>query len=129
MPRQLALPGRLAALGVDRDQVAVDVGEEDLALVVDRRGDVGRRARVLRVGIAFPEHLAVPQPHRLGVAVLVDDVGDATGDRRWKLDQGVGVDRPGFAQRRVQRPLISRQVVSALGDPAEERPVDQAGPG
>ncbi len=103
MAGQLALPDLLAGLGVDGDQVAVDVGEEDLALVVDGRGHVGRRARVLRVGDPFPEDLAIAQPHRFGVAVLVDDVGDAVGDRGRELDQRVRVDRPGFAQRRVER--------------------------
>ena len=96
----------LPLLRVDRDQPAVDVGEEDEAAVVDGRGDVGRRAGVPRVGDPFPEHLAVAQPHRFRVAELVDDVGDAVGERRRELDQRVGVDRPGFAQGRVEGPAV-----------------------
>jgi hypothetical protein len=127
---QLACPDLLAGLGVNRDEVAVDVGEEDLAFVVDGRGDVGRRAGVLRVGGAFPEDLAIAQPHPLGIAELVDHVGDAVGDRGRELDQRVGIDRPGFAQRRIERPPGRRgKVVRALGDAAEERPGDEAGLG
>jgi hypothetical protein len=95
--------------------------------VVERGGDVRRRAGVLRVGDLFPEHLAVAHPHRFRVAELVDDVGDAAGDGRRELDQRVGVDRPGFAQRRVEALAFGRQIVGPLGDAAEERPVDQGG--
>jgi hypothetical protein len=45
-----AHPDPPAGRRVDREQVTIDVGEEDLAFVVDRRGDVGRGAAVLGVG-------------------------------------------------------------------------------
>jgi hypothetical protein len=114
-----------AALGVDRDQATVEVGEEDDPVVDHRRGHVGRDADVARVGGPFPDDPAIAQAHRFRIAELVDHVGDAAGDRGWELDQRVGVDRPGSAQRGVEVPARGGKVVGALGDPSEKRPVDQ----
>jgi hypothetical protein len=94
---QVALPGGPAGGGVDRDQVAVEEGEEDLALVVDGRGHEGRRPLQARIAFPLPEHRVVAQPDRPRVAVLVGDVGDAAGNRRRELDQRVRADRPRFA--------------------------------
>ena len=124
---QVALPGGLAGGRVDRDQIAVEEGEEDAALVVDRRGDEGRRAGEAMVGDPFPEDFVVAQPYRPHVAELVGDIGDAAGERGRELDQRMRVDRPRFAQRRIEVPPFVRQVMGALRHTAEERPVDERG--
>ncbi len=125
MGLQVALPRRFPRAGVDSHQIAIDVGEIDEAPVVDGGRHVGRRPAEAPVPPALPEDLAVGEADGAGVAVLVDDVGDAVGDGRWELDQGVGVDRPGFAQGRAQVTPFQRQVVGALGHTSEERPIDQ----
>ena len=121
---ELADPVFPAGRGVAGGEVAGEEGAVDAAFVVDGGGDEVRRALVAGPDVDFPEHLAVPQPDRFAVAVLVDHVGDPVVDRGRELNQRVRVDRPGLLQRRVERFLVGGEVVSALGDPAEQRPVD-----
>jgi hypothetical protein len=125
--RQLAPPDGAPGGGVAGDHFAAEEGPVDPAVVVDRRSDEVRLAPVARPVLHFPEDLAIPQPHRSGIPVLVDHIGDAAVDRRRELDQRVRVQRPGLPQGRVQQPPFARQVVRPLRHPAEEGPVDVAG--
>jgi hypothetical protein len=77
----------------------------------------------MALGDVTPEDLAVAQPQRLGVGVLVDQVGDAVVDRGRELDQRVGVEGPGDGQRRPQVFERLGQVLGPLRRAAEERPV------
>jgi hypothetical protein len=120
------VPFLLAGLGVAGDQRAAEEGPVDAPVVVNRRGDEARLAVVALAQLQFPQHLAVLQPHRFAVAVLVDQVGDPVGDRRRELDQPVRADVPSFLQRRVEHPLVCGQVMRPLRNAPEQRPGDIA---
>ena len=126
---QIALPFDRPRLRVEGDQFAVDEGDVEQPFVVGGGGDVGRLAPVLRITFPFPEDLVVIERDRVQVPELVDDIGDAVGDGRRELDQAVGVDRPVFAQGRVELALVGRQVLGPFRHPAEGRPVDEIRPG
>ena len=122
---EIALPFGCPGLRVEGDQFAVDEGDVEQSFVVGGGGDVGRLAPVLRVAFPFPEDRVVIERDRVQVAELVDDVGDSVGDGRRELDQAVGVDRPVFAQGRIELALVGRQVLGPFRHPAEGRPVDE----
>ena len=124
---QLAPPQRVPVLGVPCHQFAPEESAVDAPFVIDRRGDEVGHPLVAGPVRHLPKHLAVAQPHRFRVAVLVDHIGDPVGDRGRELDQRVRVDLPDGLQRRIQQPRLGRQVMRPPRHPPEERPVDEPG--
>ena len=117
---QVALPDHLAGLPVARDQRAVEEGAVDLAAVVGRPGDVDRCPCSFG-SIRVRRDLVVAELDRFAVAVLVDRVGDAAGDRGRELDQRVGVDVQAF-NGGSRSSIGAGEVVGPLRDAAEEGP-------
>ena len=95
-------PGNVTGPRVERHEQAAEARVIDVGVGVCGAGDVGRRPVRMALGDVTPEDLAVAQSQRLGVGVLVDQVGDAAVDRGRELDQRVGVEGPGDHERRPQ---------------------------